>query len=95
MKNKSSNVTPSAIDINQKNTTKAGLTPRELIHYHMNNPDEPIKDEDIENLVLITQNSSINTNPSGIDYAGRMLETNEIKQIKDHTITTPFDILGE
>jgi hypothetical protein len=54
MENKASNVESFDNKANGNNKTKTGLTPRELIYYHMNNPDEPISDKDMENLVLIT-----------------------------------------
>lgn len=43
------NTTPTVHGIGKK---KASLTPRELIKYHIENPGEPITDEDIQNLVL-------------------------------------------
>ena len=79
--------------------TKKGLTPRELIHYHIENPDEPIEDEDIENLVLHTPgaipdaNAPLNTQEDAAD--NRMLSDKEIKQVKDNSITTPYDVLGD
>ena len=54
MKNRSSNVEPYQNTAGKTRKDKTGLTPRELIRYHINNPDEPIRDEDIENLVLNT-----------------------------------------
>ena len=82
-------------------TTKPrkGFTPRELIHYHMNNPDEPIKDEDIENLVLHIPgstpdlNAPVDTTADAAD--NRMLSDKEIKQAENKTITTPYDVLGD
>jgi len=74
-----------------------GLTPRELIHYHMNNPDEPINDEDIENLVLHTYtpdpNAPIDTKADAAD--NRMLNDKEIKQAEGNSVTTSYDILGD
>jgi len=81
-----------------KTKTIKGLTPRELIFYHMNNPDEPIKDEDIENLILHTStsifdpNAPVDTKADAAD--NRMLSNKEIKQAKENVITTPYDILG-
>jgi hypothetical protein len=83
----------------KKTRTKKGLTPRELIHYHIENPDEPIKDEDIENLVLQTTGSTydpnvpVDTNADAAD--NRVLSDKEIKQAKDNSITTPYDVLGD
>ncbi len=37
---------------------KSSLTPRELIKYHIANPEEPITDEDIQNLNLDYQTGS-------------------------------------
>ncbi len=34
---------------------KSFLTPRELIKYHIENPEEPITEEDIRNLNLVKQ----------------------------------------
>jgi hypothetical protein len=81
----------------KKSRTKNGLTPRELIHYHIENPDEPINDEDIENLVLHTTGSTydpnvaVDTNADAAD--SQMLSDKEIKQAKDNSITTPYDVL--
>lgn len=36
-------------------STKASLSPRELIRYHIENPEEPITDDDIRNLNLKKQ----------------------------------------
>jgi len=46
------NISNNSFNSAKKSKTHQGLTPRELIRYHIDNPDEPIKDEDIENLVL-------------------------------------------
>jgi len=77
----------------KKARTKKGLTPRELIHYHIENPDEPIQDEDIENLVLHTPGGTPDTNApadTNTDAAdNHMLSDSEIKQAKDNSITTP------
>ena len=62
MQNKASNVESFDNNADGSNKTKAGLTPRELIYYHMNNPDEPISDEDMENLVLITNINTLHQN---------------------------------
>lgn len=98
MENRYSNV-PSANDHAGKlNEKKTGLTPRELIHYHMNNPDEPIRDEDMENLVLhqvatpSSPDAAVNTREDAAD--NRMLSDKEIKQLEDNSVTTPYDILG-
>ncbi len=95
MENGNLSVEPSG---NKSNKTKAGLTPRELIHYHINNPDEPISDEDIENLVLDTnaapavEDKPVDTKSGAAD--NRMLNDKEIKQVEDNAVTTPYDILG-
>ena len=52
---------PSGNNSSDINKNKTGLTPRELIHYHINNPDQPILDEDIENLVLDTDDTTFTT----------------------------------
>jgi len=78
MENTSSKVEPSGNNTNAINKGKAGLTPRELIYYHMNNPDEPISEEDMENLVLITTNSTMVINAPAT-AAGK-------EQIKDNTV---------
>jgi len=92
-------IEPSSNDVNETNKTKTGLTPRELIHYHINNPHEPISDEDIENLVLTTNSVPANEDAPVDTTAGaadnRMLSDKDIEQIKDHSITTPYDILDE
>ena len=83
----------------KKARTNKGLTPRQLIHYHIENPDEPIQDEDIENLVLHRPgrtpdaNAPVDTNVDAAD--NRMLSDREIKQVKDNSITTPYDVLGD
>jgi hypothetical protein len=83
----------------RKASTKRGLTPRELIHYHIKNPDEPIEDEDIENLVLHTPGSTfdayapVDTQADAAD--NRMLSDKEIKQARDNSITTPYDVLDD
>jgi len=59
METRYSKVGPFNNKANGTNRTKTGLTPRELIHYHINNPDEPISDEDMENLVLTIDNNTI------------------------------------
>jgi len=40
---------------NAPENTKQSLTPEELIHRHMLNPDEPITDEDMKNLDVSQQ----------------------------------------
>lgn len=97
MENWSSNVQPTGKQPSKTNNTKTGLTPRELIHYHMNNPDEPISDEDIENLVLNKDNNTIEDKEVDATAGAadkRMLNDEEIKQTKDNSITTPYDVLG-
>jgi hypothetical protein len=75
------------------------FTPRELIHYHIENPDEPIEEEDIENLVLHTTGSTyhpnvpVDTKANAAD--NRMLSDKEIKQAKDNSITTTYDVLDD
>jgi hypothetical protein len=96
MENRCSNVQPSGKYTSKTNKAKAGLTPRELIRYHMNNPDEPIRDEDIENLIL--NNNTNYIEDKRVDTAAgaadkRMLSAEEIKQIQDSSITTPYNVL--
>ena len=94
-----SNVEPSGDNLTEINKIKTGFTPRELINYHMNNPDEPISDADIENLVLDTNTTSADGTTTVNRTAGaadnRMLNEKDIKQIRDHSITTSYDILDE
>ena len=86
-------------NVTETNKTKTGLTPRELIHYHINNPDEPISDADIENLVLDTNltpaDDTIQANTGARAADNRMLNEEEIKQSRDRSITTSYDILDE
>ena len=56
-----SHMEPSGNNSSDINKNKTGLTPRELIHYHINNPDQPILDEDIENLVLDIDDTTFTT----------------------------------
>jgi hypothetical protein len=67
MENRYANIKSLSNSANETNKTKPGLTPRELIYYHMNNPDEPISDEDMENLILTTDSNTIAASaPEGI-----------------------------
>ena len=52
------------------NKPKTRFTPRELIHHHMENPDEPITDADIENLYLGNSESDISTAEQHTNNAG-------------------------
>lgn len=65
---------------NNNNETKPALTPDELLHRHMQNPDEPITDEDINNLVL------------DIDVTTE--DANSIAEEKEKKIIhTPYEVL--
>jgi hypothetical protein len=77
MENRSSNIEPFATDTYETNKAQTGLTPRELIHYHINNPDEPISDEAMENLVLATTNSAIAINTPEDTTGNPLLTTND------------------
>lgn len=100
MDSRQSNDNSGNITINKKTKAKKGFTPRQLIIYHMNNPDEPIRDEDIENLVLQTSgnrtpayNAPVETTADAAD--NRMLSDKELKQAEDNSLTTPYDVLSD
>src|SRR4051812_34293792 len=99
MENRYPNSSLSKSDSINNDKTRKGLTPRELIHYHIENPDEPIQDEDIENLILhipnslLDSNASIDTKTDAAD--NRMLSDNELRQAKDNSIITTYDVLGD
>jgi hypothetical protein len=50
----------SALDTNNQNDKILRFTPRQLIRYHIEHPEIPITDNDIENLVLDYQVSTFN-----------------------------------
>ena len=50
----------SAVDTNNQNDKILRFTPRQLIRYHIEHPEIPITDNDIENLVLDYQVSTFN-----------------------------------
>ncbi|TKK66701.1 hypothetical protein FC093_16840 [Ilyomonas limi] len=77
MENRPSNGESFGDNTYEPNKPQTGLTPRELIHYHMNNPDEPISDEAMENLVLVTNSSAITANTPEDTTNNALLTTND------------------
>lgn len=95
MENRHVNLQLSGIKTEQTSETKRGLTPRELIHYHIDNPDEPITDEDMENLILHTNTSTLTYNAAADTADNRMLSDNDIQQTAGNVITTRHNILRD
>lgn len=82
----------------KQKTAKTHFTPRELIYYHMEHPDVPISDADMENLVLVVNNNNGENRktPAANSTSAndkRMFSDEEIKQMKSETIGTSYDIL--
>ncbi len=62
MENVPANLQPSKLAGQTTPPQKTGFTPRELIYYHMQHPDKPISDDDIENLILVVSSSARSKN---------------------------------
>lgn len=57
-----SNRNTTTLSFQERGGKKPSLTPRELINYHIENPEDPITDEDIRNLNLSPQVSNFTAN---------------------------------
>jgi hypothetical protein len=79
----------------EKNAT-AGMTPNEIIHYHLQHPDEPITDEVIRQAKISNEDTAA---PPVVkeEVYGETAEKgdgNDKKEDRDFPVRSTYDVLG-